>query len=81
MIGDRSVVGASAVIEGSILWDDVRVGDGAHVDDAIVGLGYAVPAHATLAHSIVAKPCGNGHGAAAANGKAGAAANGASHKP
>ena len=77
----RSVVGASAVIEGSILWDDVRVGDGAHVDDAIVGLGYAVPAHATLAHSIVAKPCGNGHGAAVANGKAGAAANGASHKP
>ena len=60
VIGDRAVVGASAVIEGSILWDDVSIGDGAHVDESIVGIGYAVPAYARLANSIVANGNGNG---------------------
>lgn len=54
VVGDRARIGARALIERSILWDDVIVGEGARIDDAIVGMGYQVAPNARLAGEIVA---------------------------
>jgi mannose-1-phosphate guanylyltransferase len=54
VIGDRTVIGEGVTIEHSVLWDGVRVGDGAQLRDAIVGIGYDVPARSSLVGKIVA---------------------------
>jgi NDP-sugar pyrophosphorylase family protein len=54
VIGANTVVGRDATVDRSILWDDVRVGDGAVLRDTIVGNGYAVSAGARLEHAAVA---------------------------
>lgn len=54
VIGDRSVVGDGVTIESSVLWDEVRVGDGAELRDMIVGFGYDVAARSSLVGKIVA---------------------------
>ncbi|HXP92780.1 MAG TPA: NDP-sugar synthase [Candidatus Binatia bacterium] len=54
VIGDGSVVGDGVTIEGSVLWDECRVGEGAQVRDAIVGVGYDVPARSCVIGQIVA---------------------------
>jgi NDP-sugar pyrophosphorylase family protein len=54
VIGTRAVIGRAATIHGSILWDDVRIGEGAVLLDTIVGNGYEVTAGARLEHAAVA---------------------------
>ncbi len=54
VIGDGVTIGAGARVEGSILWEDAAVGDGATLRDAIVGRGYQVDAGALLDGAIVA---------------------------
>jgi NDP-sugar pyrophosphorylase family protein len=54
VIGDRSLIGDGVTIEHSVLWDGVHVGDGAQLRDAIVGIGYDVPARSSLVGKIVA---------------------------
>lgn len=54
VIGDRSLIGDGVTIEGCVLWDEVHVGDGAQLRDAIVGVGYDVPARSSLIGQIVA---------------------------
>jgi mannose-1-phosphate guanylyltransferase len=54
VIGDRARIDAGAVIERSILWDDVTVGAGAQLRDAIVGMQYEIAPQARLNGDIVA---------------------------
>lgn len=54
VIGDRNVIGEGVTIEHSVLWDGVRVGEGARLRDAIVGIGHNVPAQTSLVGKIVA---------------------------
>jgi mannose-1-phosphate guanylyltransferase len=54
VVGDDVTIGSHAVIEGSILWDAARVGEGARVTDCIVGAGFAIAPGATLSGEIVA---------------------------
>jgi mannose-1-phosphate guanylyltransferase len=56
VIGDLSIIGDGVTIEHSVLWNGVRVGDGARVSDAIVGVGYDVPPRSSLVGRIVANP-------------------------
>jgi NDP-sugar pyrophosphorylase family protein len=41
-IGAGSVIEADAHIRSSILWDNVRIGAGSHIEDAVLGLGAIV---------------------------------------
>jgi mannose-1-phosphate guanylyltransferase len=54
VIGEGVTIGAGARVEGSILWQDAAVGEGATLRDAIVGRGYRVAAGASLDGAIVA---------------------------
>jgi mannose-1-phosphate guanylyltransferase len=54
VIGDGVTIGAGARVEGSILWKDAAVGDGATLRDAIVGRGYRVDPGVVLDGAIVA---------------------------
>ncbi len=54
VIGDRTRIGNGAVIERSIVWDDVRVGARVRIVDSIVGIGYDVPADTSLIDRVVA---------------------------
>jgi mannose-1-phosphate guanylyltransferase len=54
VIGDGVTIGAGARVEGSILWEDAAVGDGATLRDAIVGRGYRVDPGVSLDGAIVA---------------------------
>lgn len=54
VIGDRTVVEDGVTIEHCVLWDGVRVGEGARLRNAIVGIGYDVPARSSLIGKIVA---------------------------
>ncbi len=47
-IGERCVVEAGALIVQSILWEDVRIGSGSHVEDAVLGSGVVVEAGARV---------------------------------
>ena len=48
VVGARSVISADAVVEGSVLFDDVRVGPGAVVRDSILGAGAEIAGGAVL---------------------------------
>ena len=54
VIGERARIGSGARLDRSILWDDVIVGEGALLEDAIVGMHYEVPPNARLTGEIVA---------------------------
>jgi NDP-sugar pyrophosphorylase family protein len=54
VIGSRATIGARALIEQSILWDDVVVGAGARLEGAIVGNCYEVAPRSTIDGEIVA---------------------------
>lgn len=54
VIGNRVRIEADTLIEHSILWDDVVVGAGARLEDAIVGNSYEIAPHATIDGVIVA---------------------------
>ncbi len=54
VIGDDVVIGNDALIEGSIVWDGVRIGARAHLRESIVGNDYVVPGQARLVEAIVA---------------------------
>ena len=54
VIGDRTVIGDGVTIEQSVLWDECRVGEGARLRDAIIGVGYDVPARSSVVGQIVA---------------------------
>jgi NDP-sugar pyrophosphorylase family protein len=45
VLGRRVRVDASAVVSGSLLWDDVEVGAGCRIEDCIVTDGVRVPPH------------------------------------
>jgi len=54
VIGDRADIRSRAIIDHSIIWDDVVVGEGARLDGAIIGNGYEIPARAKINGEIVA---------------------------
>lgn len=54
VIGARARIAPDALIESSILWDDVSVGAGARLDGAIIGNGYAIAQGAKINGEIVA---------------------------
>lgn len=54
VLGDRVHVGDDAIVDRSIIWDDSRIGERAHVIDSIVGISYSVAADTTLDNRIVA---------------------------
>lgn len=54
VIGDRTIIGDGVTIEHSVLWNEVSVGEGAELRDAIVGVGCNVPARSSLVGRIVA---------------------------
>ena len=53
VLGENTVVGANAVIVGSVIWDNVRVNEGAHIDDAIIASGSSVGANARVGSGSV----------------------------
>jgi NDP-sugar pyrophosphorylase family protein len=54
VVGDGVRIGAGAVLERAIVWNDATIGAGATVRDSIVGERYAVAAAAKLDGAIVA---------------------------
>jgi mannose-1-phosphate guanylyltransferase len=48
VVGPGSDIGAGAIVEGSVLFDEVRVGPGAVVRDSIVGAGAQIAAGAAV---------------------------------
>ena len=54
VIGDRAQIAPRVVIDRSILWDDVVVGPGAHLEGAIIGNAYEIPSDAKINGEIVA---------------------------
>jgi len=54
VIGDDVVIGDDCTIARSIVWDRARLEPGVRLTDAIVGIGYVVPAGATIHDTIVA---------------------------
>jgi NDP-sugar pyrophosphorylase family protein len=54
-VGAASRIAASAVVTGSILWDDVHVGEGAVVDECIVADAVNVPAGARYHRAILTR--------------------------
>ena len=55
VIGNRAHIAARAVVDRSILWDDVVVGREAQLEGAIIGNGYEIPPRAKINGEIVAK--------------------------
>ena len=55
VIGNRVRIEADSVIDRSILWDDVIVGAGSKLEDAIIGNSYEIAPHAKINGEIVAK--------------------------
>ena len=53
VLGANCVIGADATVEGAILWDNVEVGPGAVLRDAIVGAGARIGANARLGPSAI----------------------------
>lgn len=54
VIGDRANIAPHAVIDHSILWDDVVVGEGARLDGAIIGNCYEISPRSRINGEIVA---------------------------
>ncbi|MBC5816386.1 MAG: NDP-sugar synthase [Candidatus Eremiobacteraeota bacterium] len=54
VIGEGVIVRSKAAITRSIIWENARIGTGATVRDAIVGIGYAVADGAQLDGTVVA---------------------------
>ena len=54
VIGDGVTIGADAKLERAIVWDNATLGEGADVRDTVIGINYAVAAHAMLHGTIVA---------------------------
>ena len=52
-IGRNCRIGARAEISGSVLWDGVVIGEGAHVKDAILGHGCHIGDHARISPGTV----------------------------
>ena len=53
-LGDRVRLGAGAIVEDSILLDDVEVGAGAHLQGCVVGPGFKVPPGEQVANRCLA---------------------------
>jgi NDP-sugar pyrophosphorylase family protein len=53
VLGDRCVVEAEGVVEGAVLWEEVRVGEGALLRECIVGSGCRIGAHAFIGPGVV----------------------------
>lgn len=62
VVGRGSTIGSGAVVERSVLWDDVQVDDEATVSDSVLASGVSVGAGAVIERSVV------GHGARIASG-------------
>lgn len=54
VIGNRANIHSRAIIDHSIIWDDVIVGEGARLDGAIIGNAYEIPARAKINGEIIA---------------------------
>ena len=54
VIGDGAVIGTSARIERSIVWQGAQIGNGAVLTDSIVGMDYVVEPGAQLSGAVVA---------------------------
>ncbi len=54
VIGKRAIVGAGAVIERSVLWEDARVADGATVRDSIIAAAASIGARSVVDDAILA---------------------------
>jgi NDP-sugar pyrophosphorylase family protein len=52
-VGARSTIAPAAQVNGSIIWDDVVIGDGAVVEECIVTDGVHVPAGAQFRRSVL----------------------------
>jgi NDP-sugar pyrophosphorylase family protein len=53
VLGDRCVVEAGGVVEAAVLWDDVRVGEGASLHDCVAGAGCRIGARARVGPGVV----------------------------
>ncbi len=65
--GPGSVIAEHALIEGSVLWENVRVGAGASVVNSIVADGVSIGAGATLDGVVIGHGCTIGEGGYAAS--------------
>jgi len=54
MIGDRVEIGAGAMVNTSILMDDVQVGRDSHLRDVIAGPGTRIPGNVNLRRAVLA---------------------------
>lgn len=54
VVGNGVRIGEGAVLDHSIVWDDATIGARARLENAIVGIGYDVPADTSLVGCIVA---------------------------
>jgi mannose-1-phosphate guanylyltransferase len=54
VIGDGVRIGDHAVVESSIVWDNVSIGARANLTRSIVGIGYDIPSDTSLVDRIVA---------------------------
>jgi NDP-sugar pyrophosphorylase family protein len=55
VIGARSHIAKTARIEGTIVWNDVRIDQGAVVENSIVGHGVLIPAHTLIRNALVTR--------------------------
>ncbi len=53
VVGDGSTIGPDARVEGSVLWERVEVGQGAHLRDCVIGAEAKIGAHARLGAGVV----------------------------
>lgn len=56
--GARTSVSATATLVDTVLWDDVRIEDGAHLERCIITDGVTIPAGTTLSNAIVRRSDG-----------------------
>jgi mannose-1-phosphate guanylyltransferase len=62
VVGERSIIGSGASVVGSLLWDEVRVENGASIDEAIIasrariGAGARVEAGSVIGHDAAVEP-------------------------
>lgn len=53
VLGDGCVVERGAVVEGAVLWNEVRVGEAASLRDCVAGAGCRIGAHSTVGPGVV----------------------------
>jgi mannose-1-phosphate guanylyltransferase len=46
-------VGAGAIVNGAVVFDDAEIGEGAHVINSIVGVGAVVGDHTILSGAVI----------------------------